>query len=149
MRDVRLSPALDRIAYIVMREVSCDPSYSVRVPFAVVVDTNAEEVVALPGVTRLAWSPEGDRLAVVYGRLDPGECLPDSIAIVEIKDGIGTTYPMRPQAVEWLDTTTPPRGTRHHGLQCGNGIQQKVMRGARACPPMVAGLRDRRRPPPA
>jgi hypothetical protein len=127
---VRLSPALDRIAYIVMREVSCDPSYSVRLPFAVVVDRNAEELVALPGVTRLAWSPEGDRLAVVYGRPDPAECPPDSIAIVELKDRSGTTYPMRPKAVEWLDTTTLLlEGSGITAFSVATGSSKKVMRG--------------------
>jgi hypothetical protein len=137
IRDVALSPGLDRIAYEVTREVSCDPSYSVLLPFIAVADTSGKEIMALPGVYSFAWGDDGNRLAVAYGHNVPEVgYLGDSIAIIEVGRRSGTTYPLRAQFVEWLD---PERllleqvGVRLFDLKRGKSKQ--VLRGGRFVSP--------------
>ena len=136
VREVRLSPRLDRIVYGVTREVSCDPSYSVRVPFAVIADTTGDEIAALPGVASFAWSPDGDKLAVVYGRPGQDECLPDSMGIIALDTRSGTTYPVRCRFVEWLDPSTLLlEGPGITAFDLATTTSKKLLRGGRYVSP--------------
>jgi hypothetical protein len=104
---VALSARADLVAYSTWREVSCDPAYTLRVHFAVVVDTTGEESAVLPGVWEFAWSPEGDRLAVVYGHAGPREsCVPDSIGVIDIRTRRGTTFALQAATLSWSDSET-------------------------------------------
>jgi len=106
VREVALSPRGDRIAYTVLREISCDPSYGWRLPFLVVIDTTGAEIAAVPGVARFAWAPDGERLAIVYGRPDAEGGASDSLGVLDVGSHAGTTYPLRPAFVSWLDPHT-------------------------------------------
>lgn len=104
---VALSPRGDLVAYSAWREVSCDPAYSLRIHFAVVADTTGEESAALPGVWDFAWSPEGDRLALVYGHARRGEgFVPDSIGVLDVRARQGTTFPLEAAGLSWRDSMT-------------------------------------------
>lgn len=102
-----LSPRGDFLAYSAWREASCDPAYSLRVHFAVVADTAGEESAVLPGVWNFAWSPEGDRLAVVYAHPGPQESyVPDSIGVIDIRTRQGTTFQVQAASLSWRGSET-------------------------------------------
>ncbi len=125
---VAMSASGDLIAYCAWREVSCDPAYSLRARFAVVVDTAGEEVAALPGVWDLAWSPAGDRLAVVYGHAArPKGYDPDSIAVMDIRARHGTTFQLQAGNVAWGDSATLVlRSSRTQELNLRTGVVRTV-----------------------
>ena len=104
---VALSPGGDLVAYSAWREVSCDPAYSLRARFAVVVDTTGDEIAVLPGAWSFAWSPSGDRLAVVYGPADrKAGHAPDSIGVIDIRTREGTTFQLEAAHLGWRDAET-------------------------------------------
>jgi hypothetical protein len=95
--DAAMSSTREQIAYSVF-ETGDQPEFFARVH---VVRADGQRVVSFPEAYRFRWSPDGQRLALLYGHASGHEIVPTRVAVWTSTAGTSRSFDVRPDELQW------------------------------------------------